>query len=691
MSVVQELREISADLTLTFEERLARLLDMGCRLLGAELGILSHIENDRYTVVKAVSQSDEIADGAVFPLGETYCADTIGSDDIVAYHNIDAHPGTLHPCYDKFPLKSYIAVAVSVNLSNYGTLSFSSTQPRPDPYSDIEYDYLVLLAEWLGTEVSRKLAMETLLNNQQQLSEQNVLFRQVNELTGVGTWQVSIATGEVIWSASLKKIFGLDASATITIDTVLSFIKDPDIRAYYHRTFIEKAQKGEDWTFEFEAATTDGERRWVETRSHPLMEKGCCKRVIGATQEVTERVETNLKLKKESEVAAEALAARSMFLANMSHEIRTPIHGVQGMLEALGNTALSSKQLEFCDIAKQSAETLLNIVNDVLDFSKIDAGHMRYVSRPLNMSHLINKQIAMFRQMMDAKGLKLELDLDSTTDVMLLGDSMRISQIMLNLISNAIKFTQKGTISIATRLLPQRGGDYLVRIRVSDTGIGIAQRRQHAIFRPFEQGDEAITRHFGGTGLGLSIVAQIAEHYNGGVKVESELGQGTCFSVTLQLTAADKASPQPIPDRRRTARTDSLASLSVLVIEDNEINRVVIREQLNTLGINADFAENGELGVNALRASVAKGAHYDIVLMDCQMPVMDGYEATRAIRQLGLAEDVLPIIALTANAMADEREKCLKAGMNDYLTKPLSVERLTACLRDQLAAPQKTA
>lgn len=687
MSIIKDLHSISTDIRLSFTDKVYRLLEIGTEVLGLETGIVSHVVGDTYQVIQAVSPSSNISSGAEFPLSDTYCADTVNNNGIVAYHNVDFSPGNTHPCYSRYDLKAYLATPIHVDGTLYGTLNFSSTHSRPTSFTSLDFDYLLLLADWIGGEVGRKRALNEIIEQRNSLAEQHTLLNQITELAGVGTWELDWETGALSWSDSLKRMLHLSEDRVVTSRTVMNFFSSNKAKAYYQSKFTEIAKTGKDWTYEFEAVTEIGEKLWLESRTHPVMENGQCIKMIGATRDISERVYTTQTLVHKTELAEQALKARSEFLANMSHEIRTPIHGVQGMLEALSSTSLSSKQKHYTHVAMRSADSLLNIVNDILDFSKIDAGHMMYEQSPLCIKEIIEQQVPMFQKLADKKGLALTVETSALAEKLFIGDSLRINQILINLLNNAVKFTNKGVIKLSTRCESYGVGRYKVKLIVSDTGIGISKAQQEVIFAPFLQAEESTQRRFGGTGLGLAIVSKIVGHYEGNIDVSSTLGKGTKFVITLIFDSAnvgalvdDKVNKALIPDLGR----DALGESRILVVEDNEINQIVIKEQLKEIGVHVDLAENGALGVEKVQQALNKKMPYDLILMDCHMPVKDGLTATREIRQLG-GGSLIPIIALTANALAGEKERCLAAGMNDFISKPVGVSRLRDCINFHLA------
>jgi len=381
--------------------------------------------------------------------------------------------------------------------------------------------------------------------------------------------------------------------------------------------------------------------------------------------------------------AAEAAnLAKSTFLATMSHEIRTPMNGVLGMIEVLERQGLTKDQRRIIVIMRESAQALLRIIDDVLDFSKIEAGRLELEATPFSLSGLVEGVLDTLRPQVLAKGLTLDAEIDAGSQDALVGDPTRVRQILFNLLSNAIKFTDHGGVRVRAGTLPLGGGSTRATLAVTDTGIGLGAEQLARLFQPFVQADSSTTRQFGGTGLGLSIVQRLAQAMGGDVAVESAPGVGSTFTVTLTLHAALADSPLKTllrPVARTSARVDAQPGESprVLVVEDHPVNREVLVLQLELLGIAADSVENG---VDALEAW-ARG-RYAAVLADIHMPHMDGHELARRLRaaEANRGTARTPIVAVTANAMKGEEERCLASGMDAYLVKPVSIERLRATL-----------
>lgn len=375
------------------------------------------------------------------------------------------------------------------------------------------------------------------------------------------------------------------------------------------------------------------------------------------------------QLVEAKEYAEEASRSKSSFLANMSHEIRTPLNGVMGTLQLLEGTELNTRQNRLVSTSQESADALHKLLGGILDLSKIEAGRFEMEEIEFSPHELAEQVAAVYRPLTIKKGLGFETSLNMPPDEYLIGDSLRVKQVLSNIIGNALKFTRHGHIKL--ELNGERLSSELTRIRfaVSDTGVGIAPESHEIIFNAFDQADPSTTRNFGGTGLGLNICQQIINLMRGKIGVESDVGRGATFWFEIDLQRAENN----FADENLDQYVSDPIPAKVLLVEDNKVNQIIARGLLERMGARVELAVDGE---NALE--MLSGEEFDIVLMDCQMPKMDGYEATRYWRSIeeDRGQAPVPIIALTANAMTGDREKCLAAGMSDYVSKPFRKESL---------------
>jgi PAS domain S-box-containing protein len=674
----------------------------------------------------------------------------------------------------------------------------------------------------------------------QEMIDKNRRMNLAADSSGIGIWEYNVITNELSWDDWMFRLYGVDkrvfSGAYEAWERGLH-PEDAERSAHELQLAIEGKQK---FDTQFRVIQPNGNIRYLKAAAIVIKDKvGNPHTMVGVNYDITDRVETEIALTKAKELAEQASKAKNEFLASMSHEIRTPMNGVVGMLDLLADSPLDQSQKHQVSVAKSSADSLLFLINDILDFSKIDANKLELEKINFDINTLLSESADALMQQAEHKGLELIVDSAAVVEPLIVGDPNRIRQIITNLVSNAIKFTQQGEVLIKLALIPDDAEHWRLRISVKDTGIGISKANQRHLFESFNQVDSSTTRKFGGTGLGLAIVKKLCQCMAGDVSLISDEGQGCLFICDVQVGKSSQVIP--------LMPSVVLKNLSVLVVDDNKTNREVVSKQLNTWQITATCVDSAEAALelctervasnkplfdvaildmqmpdmdgaqlaktlradkrfnsmklvmmtsmnsqgdaklfaglgfsayfpkpatssdlfnalniivdnglalsnadplitkhyikslnktidkqdeliitwpdnskvllvedNRVNQMVAKGvldkigmpcaiavngqdaldklkqdSGFSLILMDCQMPVMDGYQASENIRsgQAGISNTHIPIVAMTANAMQGDREKCLAAGMNDYLTKPIDkdlvVEKLTYWLKQQ--------
>jgi signal transduction histidine kinase/ActR/RegA family two-component response regulator len=538
--------------------------------------------------------------------------------------------------------------------SNRVSGTFAMYHRRPARPRERELGLVEAGALLAGNAIERLRAIGRLRDSDERI-------KLAEKTASVGVWQLDLHSGTATVSEELAFQLGQARTTSRLSRREWRSMIHPEDRGELLSAL--KRALGADGCFEaeFRVIMPNQSIRWFRTQGRIEFEAAHPRRLNGASVDVTKAHEMVLGLEQ-------AMHAKSEFLANMSHEIRTPMNGLLGTVDLLLDLGVTEEQKEYVCTIRSCGEALLATVNDILDLSKIEAGKLIVESIPFHLEELLNETQAVVAPLARARGLALSQVLEPNLPDTLLGDPQRLRQVILNLLSNAVKFTSDGDVTLKVSTC-ERSEDHVgLRFSVTDTGIGVPAEAQEAIFEPFTQADSSTTRRYGGTGLGLPICRGLVAAMNGRLEIESQPERGSTFHFTIlfpiaaEQAAQVKAVDGAIPRSSRRFR--------VLLAEDNPVNQKVTGRLLERMGHRVDIAGDGRQAVEAV-----KQAAYDVVLMDCQMPEMDGYTATEVIRSLN-GMSALPIIAMTAHAMAEDRNRCLAAGMDDYLSKPISAGRL---------------
>ncbi len=513
------------------------------------------------------------------------------------------------------------------------------------------------------------VAAEVLLMRERampELHERNIFRDRAERIAGVGGWELDLRTREVKWTDQTCRIFELQPGHMPTYEGSLQHY-DETGRRRIAETADEAIRTGKPWDIELPMVTAGGHAIWTRSVGLVEYEDGKPVRLVGALQDITGLKAAEAELQNAKNAADAANQAKSRFLATMTHEIRTPLNGIVGITRLLLDETLTPRQQQLAQLIDGSAQSLMVLVNDFLDLAKIEAGHTALEQVPFSLDQMLDELAALFGYRASAKSLLFRREKAQGAPDWIQGDPARLRQILNNLLSNALKFTPKGEVALT--VTPDGEG---LRFTVSDTGIGIPQDVLPRLFEPFVQADASTTRKYGGTGLGLSIVAHLSELMGGRIEVDSAPGKGARFS--LILPQVRRATPPAPPASGPVTRAGSGSrSARLLLVEDNPTNQIVAIGLLNKIGYASVVVVSD--GLQAVDA--AADGSFAAILMDCQMPVMDGYEASRTLRARGVAT---PIIALTANASTSDAQECAAAGMSDYLSKPINLAALEAAL-----------
>ena len=511
---------------------------------------------------------------------------------------------------------------------------------------------------------------------QKQIATSELRLRYALEATQEGIWDWDVSSGAVEHNSHWYRMLGYDATdIASTVDGFSELIYTQDRDAVFAKIKAHFSGEIARYDSEHRMCCKDGSLIWVHDRGCVVeySPAGDPLRMVGSFSNINERKLAEQALVRAKQQAEAANRSKSEFLANMSHEIRTPMNGVIGMASLLLSTKLTAEQRDYLETMHASGEALLTVINDILDFSKVESGQMTLENIVFNVRDVIHSTVDLLLLTIKNKGLSFKLTVDDSVPQQLVGDAGRWRQIITNLVGNAIKFTAKGSISIALSA-KQLDSKIQLHTAVSDTGIGIAQDKRDKLFIPFSQVDASTTREFGGTGLGLSISRQLAMLMGGEIGVESETGVGSCFWFTVVMPLAALQVKQEETQMIELSTVQNI--LRILLVEDNIINQKVAIAMLRKLGHHVDAVSHGKEAIQQLAL-----LDYDVVLMDCQMPIMDGFEATRIIRTGGKTRNAqIPIIALTANVMQEDKDACFASGMNHFISKPIQMNALSQIL-----------
>ncbi|MGE3975267.1 MAG: response regulator [Bdellovibrionales bacterium] len=528
-------------------------------------------------------------------------------------------------------------------------------------------------------------------------------LREAQAIAGIGSWEWDLEEDKIAWSDELFKIFQVSKSSFDPSYKAYLARLSPDRREYVEKTVQRSMETGEDFIMEYGVQTPRGERI-IASRGRVVKDgNGKTVKMLGTSQDVTERRKIELQLeeskldlerrveertlqleqslereKAAKEIAEHASRAKMQFLANMSHEIRTPMNSILGFSDLLDSEGLiAPKGREYLSRIRSNGNQLLHLIDDILDLSKFEAGRIPIQKSTFFLRDVVDDVVDSFLPTIKSNGINLELSCDLDSDLKVVSDAQRLSQILVNLVGNAIKFSEKGTIQLNISQKAKSGRGAEICIDVKDNGIGIPKENQKNLFQAFNQGDGSIARRFGGSGLGLVLSKKITEALGGELILKNSIpGEGSHFFVRLPIEIAPRAAEEKSSKEKLATNAPQLTNKKILIVEDSPDNAFLISLIVKSLGAIIEMAHDGNEAVK-----LASESEYDCILMDIQMPIMDGLEATRRLRKQGYSK---PIVALTAHALPAEAQKSLEAGCNHHLTKPLNKMELIQTLNAQM-------
>ena len=679
---VEEIKRLQALLSYNIldtspEEEFENLVKLISHICHTPIALISLVDDKRqwHKAKTGLTQSEA-------PRAETFCQYTIQQEGIMEIPDArqdERVKNNIHVTAEG-GIRFYAGIGLKAsNGCKIGTVCVVDTVPKE--LTDDQRQALRLVADQTmvllearkkNKELSDKL--EEILNNkikdtQKQLiqkeTEYNLLLRAIKKSNAV----VEFSPEGIIKSINDNFLKIIGYSREEIVGNHYNFLLNDDQKENYTKLW-SSLRKGKFYAGRLRRKHKDGSLVYIQASYNPITnQQNEVIKVITIAQDITSEIEAEKSLKRSKELAEKLNVQKDTFIANMSHEIRTPIHAILGFTELLLEQEEDSIKESYMQSVKTAGDNLLYIINDILDLSKIEAGIIQLDKEPFDLLLTIKNVFAILHLKAHQKKLSFTYHIGSEVVPALIGDKNRLTQILINLLGNAIKFTPSGSVRLSVNQLGRENGKTNLEFKVVDTGIGVPKGKLETIFDRFSQAEEDTGRNFGGTGLGLNISQQLIKRQGGSIQVESEGGKGSVFIFNLPFEVGKKEAEANVAEP--VAVSVRMAVGKILLCEDNELNQKLVKAILTEKGYSVDLAENGEKGVQLLN-----NRNYDLILMDIQMPLMDGYEATRRIRQeMGFT---VPIVALTANFLISERAKCLQTGMNDYLAKPFTKEEILA-------------
>ena len=661
------------------EETFDRLTRLASKITNSPISLVSLVDADRQFFKSLVGLPDRVAQARETPLSHSFCKHVVEDHSSLIVEDARQHPILKdNHAVPELNVIAYLGVPLITSMGFcLGSFCIIDTEPRQ--WSEQEINIVRELALSAMSEIELRAQLEARRQLEEGLRSSEAYARSIVDTIKEGIIVFDDDSRIREWNPQSSLIFGWSREESLGEDFT-KLILLPDMRTA-HNMLIDHYQKTTDQSLlprsvEVAALHRDGHEIPVEMTISPIITDD---QTLFNTlfRDITEQRAREKALIEARKLAEQATEAKATFLANMSHEIRTPLNSIIGLTSLLLDSELEGVQAKYMKTINRSGRTLLEIINNILDFSKLEAGRMKLEEKPFSLGNIVEETCDLMAADAKEKGLKLDYEFGPGTPHGVIGDATRLQQILINLTNNAIKFTNQGAVSIHVDSSNEIEGRQTFHFQVIDSGIGIPPEHLNRLFRSFSQGDPSTTREYGGTGLGLAISQRLVLKMGGRIWVESLIGEGSVFHFSVQMPV-DDSEPRVQQDEVARLGTEmgQLWPLRILIAEDDSVNQMVVLHLLDRLGYQADVVDNGLEVLNALRSK-----RYDLVLMDVHMPKMDGIEATRAIHSDWPAAHRPYIIAVTAKALPGDKERLLAIGMDEYLSKPLSLEALSPAIR----------
>lgn len=527
----------------------------------------------------------------------------------------------------------------------------------------------------LDNEIIEYIAIRTEVTETKTLGD---LINELQKLAKIGAWELDLTSGMTTWTDEVYRIHELPIGTPTGKIEAINFYAEHE-RPRLIQLIKECSEKGVPYDAQFEFFTAKDNHRWIRTIGEPVIIDGNIVKLRGTFQDITRFKLRELELDAAKQKAEVSEKAKTEFLANMSHEIRTPLNGLLGILDVLKQDQLSQDQIELIKIGISSGQSLMRILNDVLDLSKLEFDKLRFESIEFDLVSILNEVMTLLKIEAKKKNLELKLETKSIKEMSLIGDPIRIKQALLNLVSNAIKFTNEGGVYLNLEIVTQSENHLDYKIKIKDTGIGIAKEAHKQLFKSFSQADSSMSRKFGGTGLGLKISKQLIELMGGKISFTSEKNKGSEFTIELSHEKSTKDAGDKMVSTEERVDNKNISNKktqTILLVEDNKVNQVVAKQMLKKLGYHYEIANDGFEALKKL-----KNKSFDLVLMDLQMPGIDGLKTTERILSNKEISPSPRVIAMTANTFEEDKENCFKVGMVDFIAKPIDIKSLDEVLK----------